>query len=136
MQDKKVAAEFFRTAMGNEPVREQLKELGRPVKTQVGEDIKFVELNWRVDRPYVDLLRHGRGATEESIYEVRSTANDVEYRTLFFVYGKRMILTHFIVKKSRKTPLRDVELAWQRMKAWVGAERIFESVQRKGTRRP
>ncbi len=51
---KKIHAEFFQTELGIAPVRVLLKRLGRPVKTQVGEDLRFVELNWRVDRPHVD----------------------------------------------------------------------------------
>ena len=57
---KRIHAEFFKGSTNHEPVREELKALGRPTKTEVGEDIRFVELNWRVDRPYVDRLRSGR----------------------------------------------------------------------------
>lgn len=39
---KKIFAEFFKTFAGNEPVREILHKLGRPTKTQVGEDVRFV----------------------------------------------------------------------------------------------
>lgn len=35
----------YATESGNEPVKESLLELGRPIKTIVGEDIRFVELN-------------------------------------------------------------------------------------------
>jgi len=132
---KKINGEFFRTEAGNEPVKDELKALGKPVKTQVGEDIRFVELNWRVDRPYVDRLRSGRGEYEESVYEVRHTVAGDEYRTLFFVYGDRMILVNFFQKKSRKTPSTELELAWNRMKLWVRAQRSAESRKRKQGRK-
>lgn len=64
---KKVIAEFFKTDSGNEPVRDALHALGKPTKTVVGEDVRFVEFNWRVDRPYVDRLRSGKGEFERSI---------------------------------------------------------------------
>ncbi len=92
---KRIHAIFYASNSGNEPVKEALLELGRPTKTIVGEDIRFVELNWRVDRPYVDRLRSGKGQFEETIYEVRHTVIDIEYRTLFFVYEAKMILVHF-----------------------------------------
>jgi hypothetical protein len=49
---KRIHAVFYASDSGNEPVKEALLELGRPTKTIVGEDVRFVELNWRVDRPY------------------------------------------------------------------------------------
>ena len=97
---KKINAEFFQTERGAEPVRETLKDLGRPVKTQVGEDIRFVELNWKVDKPHVDKLRSGKGEYEKTLYEARHTVERLEYRTLFFVYGDRMVLVHFFQKTT------------------------------------
>ena len=38
---------FFRTASGNEPVREWLKALPREERRIIGEDIKTVEFGWR-----------------------------------------------------------------------------------------
>lgn len=124
--EKRVHARFYATESGNEPVRESLLELGRPTKTVIGEDIRFVELNWRVDKPYVDRLRSGRGAFEESVYEVRHTVRDVEYRTLFFVYRAEMILVHLFKKTSRKTPKSDLDLAWERMKKWMHRQKELE----------
>ncbi len=128
---KRIHAEFFRSDAGREPVREDLKALGRPAKTVVGEDVRFVELNWRVDRPYVDRLRSGHGQYEETLYEVRHTLEALEYRTLFFVYEARMVLVHFFPKKARKTPKREIELGWERMKLWVREQRAVEAETRK-----
>lgn len=120
---KRIAAEFFRTDSGNEPIRDELLRLGRPIKTQVGEDIRFVELNWRVDRPFVDRLRSGKGEFERAIYEVRHTVEGAEYRTLFFVFENRMVLVHFFQKKTRRTPAIEIALAWSRMKRWVSEQK-------------
>ncbi|MFN8943241.1 MAG: type II toxin-antitoxin system RelE/ParE family toxin [Pseudobdellovibrionaceae bacterium] len=103
-----------------------------PTKAVVGEDIRFVELNWRVDRPYVDRLRSGKGQFEETIYEVRHTVIDIEYRTLFFVYEAKMILVHFFKKTSQKTPKSDLDLGWDRMKKWVHAQKAIEQMLKKG----
>jgi len=132
---KRIHAEFFRSDTGREPVREALKALGRPTKTVVGENVRFIELNWRVDRPYVDRLRSGKGEYEETLYEARHTVEDKEYRTLFFVYGARMVLVHFFLKKTRKTPPQQIDLAWDRMKAWVREQRKIEAKARKKDKR-
>jgi len=116
---KKIAARFFKTEGGNEPVRDLLKSLGRPTKTIIGEDIAFVETNWRVDRPYVDRLRSGHGEFEKTIYEVRHTVEGKEYRTLFFVYENLMILVHLFQKTSQKTPKQELDLGWKRMKQFM-----------------
>ncbi|MBF0365777.1 MAG: type II toxin-antitoxin system RelE/ParE family toxin [Oligoflexia bacterium] len=125
--EKKIYARFFKSEKGNEYVKDELLKLGRPTKTIIGEDIKFVEYNWKVDRPYVDQLRKGKTQWEETIYEVRSTVRDgnvkKEYRTLFFVHKKLMVLVSFFVKTSRKTPDFEIDVAWDRMKTWMKSER-------------
>lgn len=131
---KRIHARFYASESGNEPVKEALIELGRPTKTVVGEDIRFVELNWRVDRPYVDRLRSGSGRYEETVYEVRHTVEDIEYRTLFFVYEAEMTLVHFFKKTSRKTPKSDLDLGWDRMKKWMHKQRDIETKAKKGKR--
>lgn len=128
---KRIQARFYASDSGNEPVKEALLELGRPTKTVVGEDIRFVEVNWRVDRPYVDRLRSGKGRYEETVYEVRHTVEDIEYRTLFFVFAAEMILVHFFKKTSKKTPKSDLDLAWDRMKKWMHAQRDIENKAKK-----
>ena len=121
-QEKRIHAKFYASDSGNEPVKEQLLKLGRPTKTIVGEDIRFVEINWRVDRPYVDKLRSGRGQFEESLYEVRHTFSKSEFRTLFFVHTNLMIFVHFFKKTTQKTPKADLDLGWERMKKWMQAQ--------------
>jgi len=126
-REKKIHAIFYKTENGNEPVKEELIKLGRPTKTIIGEDIKFVEFNWRVDRPYVDQIKKGNGVTEKTLYEFRSRVeegkNKKEYRTLFFVFNNLMILVHLFVKKSQKTPKKEIDVAFERMKKWVKDQR-------------
>lgn len=123
LREKKINAIFFRSDSGNEPVKEELTKLGRPIKTIIGEDIKFVEFNWRVDRPYVDQIKKGNGINEKTIYEVRSKVEignvKKEFRTLFFVFNDLMILVHIFVKKSQKTPKKEINVAIERMKKWM-----------------
>ena len=60
---------FFRTASGNEPVREWLKALPREERRVLGEDIKTVQFGWPLGMPLVRKL-------EKGLWEVRSRLPD------------------------------------------------------------
>ena len=108
-QLKRLQAFFYQTPMGREPVREWLKELTPEDRKVVGTDIKDVEFSWPLGKPLVDSL--GRG-----LWEVRSSITDGIARVIFHVEGSRMVLLHGFVKKTRKTPDREINLALKRMK--------------------
>ena len=60
--------------------------------------------------PYVKPL--GR-----KLYEMRMTGKDGIARALYVAAsGRRLIVVHAFIKKSRKTPKRNLELAQQRAK--------------------
>jgi phage-related protein len=49
--------------------------------------------------------------------EVRTNLTDAKIARVFFcVSGSRMVLLHGIVKKTQKTPVKDLDLAEKRMK--------------------
>ncbi len=104
---KRINAEFFKSDRGREPVRDFLKATAKEDRRIVGEDIRVVEYGWPVGMPTCDHLG-------DKLHEVRSTASGLEYRVLFSVYGNRMILLHAFVKKTRKTPAREIRLALDR----------------------
>lgn len=106
-QGKLIPAIFFRTAAGGEPVREWLKGLPFPDdRRRIGEDIKTVEFGWPIGMPVCKSLGDG-------IYEVRSNlAGNRIARVLFYIDRlSRMVLLHGFIKKTRKTPEQDLELA-------------------------
>ena len=90
LKDKKIHAVFYKTESGNEPVKDELLNFGRAIKT-------IYEIHSKV---FVG------GATKE-------------YRVLFFVINDLMILTHMFEKKTRTTPAKEINLAWDRMKKWM-----------------
>jgi phage-related protein len=100
---------FYRTDAGKEPVREWLKGLPGDVRKQIGEDIKFVQWNWPVGKPFVDSFGAG-------LFEVRSTYDKNEYRVLFCIVDSSMILLHSVHKKTRRTLPTDLALARRRQK--------------------
>jgi phage-related protein len=104
---KRIEAIFFRTGSGRELVREWLRSLV-PVadRKQIGVDIKSVEFGWPIGMPVCRSLGEG-------LYEVRSDLrNNRIARILFYVDAKnRMVLLHGFIKKTQKTPSRELELA-------------------------
>ncbi len=105
-QGKRIPAIFYRTAAGGEPVREWLKQLSSDDRKRIGEDIKTAEFGWPIGMPVCRALGEG-------IYEVRtSLLQNRIARVLFYVDKKsRMVLLHGFIKKTRGTPIEDMELA-------------------------
>jgi phage-related protein len=105
-QAKRVPAIFYRTEAGGEPLRKWLKELSPEDRKRIGEDIKTVEFGWPLGMPVCKPLSDG-------VYEVRSTLPQNRIaRVLFYIDKKgRMVLLHGFIKKTRKTPAEDFDLA-------------------------
>jgi phage-related protein len=102
-----LTAVFYRTASGNEPVREWLQSLTKQEKFRVGVDIWKVQSEWPIGMPHVRPLGNG-------LHEVRSSLPDGIARVLFVVIGQDMVLLHGFVKKTRKTPPEALALAEKR----------------------
>ena len=110
---KRLPAAFYATAGGREPVREWLKTLGRDDRRRVGEDIATAEFGWPLGMP---LCRPNCGMMGRGLFEIRSNLSDGRIsRVIFAVTGERMVLLHAFVKKSRKTPKADLDLAVRRL---------------------
>lgn len=108
MQPKALSVRFYRTRNGREPVREWLKELGRPDSLVIGEDIAVVQYGWPVGMPTCRALGDG-------LYEVRSSLEGGRIaRVLFFFADGEIILVHGFIKKTQKTPEGDLRLARDR----------------------
>lgn len=73
----------------------------------IGEDIKTVQYGWPLGMPLVRSLGDG-------LWEVRSRLRDGIARVIFFTQGDVMALVHGFIKKSQKTPKRDLDLARRR----------------------
>lgn len=99
---------FFKTASGNEPVREWLKSLDRSDRKAIGEDIKTVQFGWPLGMPLIRKL-------EADAWEVRSSLKARIARVIFTVHGNKRILLHGFIKKSQKTPAADLKTARRRL---------------------
>jgi phage-related protein len=99
---------FFKTGGGKEPVREWLKALPRDDRKTIGEDVKTVQFGWPLGMPVVRKL-------EKDLWEVRSRLQNRIARILFTVEDDVIVLIHGFIKKSQKTPKKDLELAKRRL---------------------
>ena len=104
---KRVPAAFFRSQTGVEPVRDWLKSLSKDDRFRIGSDIKTVEFGWPIGMPTCRPLGHG-------LYEVRTNLHKRVARVIFCIKDGHMVLLHGFVKKTRKTPRADLDLASNR----------------------
>lgn len=101
---------FYRTTVGNEPVREWLKALPVEERKTIGDDLKTAQYGWPFGMPLIRKLEAG-------LWEVRSRLLNRIARVIFTVEGDTMILLHGFIKQSQKTPLQDLQLARQRLQS-------------------
>ena len=107
---KRVAARFYLTAAGVNPVRDWLMRLPIADRKQVGHDIRDVEFGWPVGMPLCKSLGDG-------LWEIRSDLPSRRIaRVLFCVIDGELLLLHGFIKKTRKTPKGDLELASKRIR--------------------
>jgi len=104
---------FFRTNSGREPVRDWLKSLDKEDRKVTGEDIKLIQFRWPLGMPLIRKM-------EADLWEVRSRLSGGRIARVFFtVRNSEMVLLHVFIKKSQKTPAKDLELAQQRKNLWL-----------------
>jgi phage-related protein len=111
-ETKVLPARFFRTAAGNEPVRQWLKELEKEDRATIGDDIRTIEFGWPMGMP---LCRSLQG--HKDLWEVRTKLTGGRIaRVFFFVSAGEMILLHGFIKKTQKTATRELKTAIKRKK--------------------
>ena len=107
---KKLAATFYRSPAGSEPVRGWLRGLSRDERREIGRDVATVEYGWPVGMPACRPLGQG-------LWEIRSVLpGGRTARVMFCIAQARMVLLHGFVKKTPKAPDDDLALARKRMK--------------------
>ena len=105
----RLTVRFFRESTGSEPVRDWLKRLPVEEKREIGSDIKTVQFGWPIGMPVVNHI-------DGDVWEVRTRLSTRIARVLFVLEGNVMVLLHGFIKKERKTPKADLDIAKQRLK--------------------
>lgn len=107
---RKIELVFYRSAMGNEPVRDWLAGLSMENRRGVGQDLQRVQYRWPVGMPLVRPM--GKG-----LFEVRTDLPDGTIaRMLFCFHASELYALHGFIKKAEKTPPPDLKLARDRKK--------------------
>jgi phage-related protein len=102
--------DYYKDFQGNEPVRKFLNSISITARAKAMKLIEFLtESGVLLKEPYT---RQVRG----KIRELRIKDSQGAIRILYFTFtGRRFILLHGFIKKTEKTPIRDIELAEKRM---------------------
>ncbi|MBI4907723.1 MAG: type II toxin-antitoxin system RelE/ParE family toxin [Acidobacteria bacterium] len=119
----RVEVVFYQEAEEEVPVLDWLKELRcsnlKTYETCIAAIERLGELGHELRRPLADFLRDG-------IHELRIRKGRVNYRILYFFYGRSLaVLAHALVKEDL-VPESDIERALRR-------KRVFEADQERHT---
>ena len=110
--DKVVSVRFYKTELGNEPVKEWLFSLDKEDRKIVGTNIQTVEFGFPIGMPLVKKID-----TKYNLWEVRSTLSSNKIaRVIFIIYKDCIILLHGFIKKEQKLTLKDKNIAIERKK--------------------
>ena len=101
---------FYRSSLGNEPVKVWIKSLSLEERKTIGEEIKLVQLGWPIGMPLVRNLRGG-------LWEIRIRLVNRIARVVFAMYECNIVLLHGFIKKQQETPKADLQLAVKRLKS-------------------
>lgn len=101
---------FWKSGVYREPVRDFLQSLSKDERKSMGDDIRRLQFGWPVGMPLVRKL-------DDRLWELRSSLpSKREVRIIFTAVGDTLVFLHGFIKKSQKTPLKELALAQQRLK--------------------
>ena len=97
---------FYNKRDGSEPAKEFLLSLDKKMRAKIIMLIELLSANGSALRePYSKHLVDG-------IFELRAkVGSDISRVLYFFVIGKKIVITNGFVKKTQKTPKKEIELA-------------------------
>jgi len=89
---------FYRKANGRIPFLQGFSTIPKAAKARIIEGIEYLqEEGYLASRPTVGSLR-------DKIYEIRVQVERNEYRTLFFYWEGKAVLSHIFMKKTDDVP--------------------------------
>lgn len=109
---KRFPARFFESGSGAVPVRDWLLSLAPDDRKAIGDDIRTAEFGWPIGMPLCRAIKGRKG-----LWEIRSRLADGRIARVFFcAHDGSMVLLHGFIKKSQKTPDKELEIAVKRMR--------------------
>jgi phage-related protein len=105
---QKVPVVFYKTAAGVVVVREWIRSLPEADRNIIGRDLMRVQYRWPVGMPLCRPLGGG-------LWEVRSDLPSSRIARLLFCFNKgRLVVLHGFIKKTKKAPADEMEIARKR----------------------
>lgn len=98
--------EFYETTDGDKPAKDFLISSDNKMRAKMASMISLLQENgYNLREPYSKHLSEG-------IFELRAKVGSDITRVMYFFYiDRRVILTNGFVKKTKKTPLKELEKA-------------------------
>lgn len=105
-EPEKFIIDFYEKENGEAPAEEFIRKLNPKMKAKVFKVLDILEKDGPMVRfPYSEHLQDG-------IFEIRvKQASDITRVLYFFWMGRKIILTNGFIKKTQKTPVREINLA-------------------------
>ena len=106
--------EFYSTPDGKEPVALFLDSLDTKMRAKLISLLELLEEKGTSLRmPYSSYL-------DDGIFELRCIQGSNITRVLYFFYvGEKIIITNGFIKKTQKTPVKEIRLAKNRRDDWI-----------------
>ena len=112
---KPLTPKFYRTASGRMPVKEWTSGLLVKDAKVVKAEIRAIALDPTIGLPHRRSIKGRKG-----LWEIRVDLSDGKIgRILYCTHKGDMVLLHGFIKKSQKTPEREIDTAKDRMKDFV-----------------
>ena len=106
--------EFYKTKAERIPVREFLDSLNPRQAANIIEAMDLLKtFGLQLREPYVKFVG-------DKLYELRIKDSDGIYRVFYFAAsGKKFVMVHGFVKKTQKTPAKELAITKKRMKEYL-----------------
>ena len=97
--------------------RDKILELIKKSKVVTSSEVaKFLKVSWNTADSYLKEL-----IIEGKLWEIKIRIHGKQHRIFYVVLkGNEMILLHAYLKKTQKAPIKEIEVAKQRMKTVTG----------------
>lgn len=97
---------FYDKPDGTEPAKEFILNLDKKMRAKMLRTVEMLQHNG------TDLREPNSKPLGDGIFELRAkVGSDISRVLYFFIVGRRIILTNGFIKKTAKTPAREIELA-------------------------
>ena len=116
--------EFYEDTNGNKPIEEFLLSLDVKMQAKLLGLLQILqEKGNQLREPYSKHL-------EDGIFEIRGkVGRDITRVLYFFYYDGKIILTNGFVKKTQKTPKKEIQLAKRRRDEYIERRKKYEDIK-------